>query len=800
MILNTTPKEKAEINGVEAVSAFKIKASAKAFDILSSGLYSDKHLAIVRELSCNAYDSHVAAGCPEKPFEIQLPNAINPIFRVRDYGTGLDHDEVVDVYTTYFESTKTDSNDFVGALGLGSKSPFSYTRNFTVNAYKDGTQRSYSVFISDEGVPSIALLKTLETDEPNGLGVQFQVNNSYDYHLFERALHSALKYFPVKPNVLGSDVTFEPNHSDSRMAIDEKNFIDSGKYGWVAVMGNIGYPVECDMVDANREFGMFFNEHLEMHFDIGEIDFQASREGLQYTDRTKRIINERLKHISKEFEKVIRKSLDDNCTDVKSASLYLLSNLKGNLYQGYIKKYLLQKGFRNMVYPISTVYVKKGDYLHYCSMSLTRETYRHEHGGIYDFLVESEIKADGYNIGCVNRKSCNKVQLSEAGFRVVNKVVIDRYKKYLQSGGDTEITLEEIENSDYSYERIWNTYHTAKTDIVIYNFEKNPTKYKKLARLHVSDANYKSGVVLLYTTRAKGVEKPNYRKLKEIFKHANSVTFIGNKELDEWAKDNDVLPDAVTNSTASYNKGIYLLRRTNQNTYTLEKSRDGQTVSDYLNGKKFYYYNTLRNRAEFELNGETHTYNPKEQHAMVERVLNEVVRNPTIVYANRNAVKRLKSNPNATDVAEAISGIMEKLGNISDADIEYAAAVKALKSALSLKDGENAEFIDELVHTLDSFKATLKDIEVVDESNVNLLNNKHVKRFIYCVATKSYKSTPFYKLDALIKKYTPLLEKEIYSKYPLCNLLRYTYNRGSITDIIEYIKAMNAYAREQNNN
>ena len=57
-----------ERSGVNAETAFQIKTTAKAFDILSSGLYTDNILAIVRELSCNAYDAHVAAGTEDKPF------------------------------------------------------------------------------------------------------------------------------------------------------------------------------------------------------------------------------------------------------------------------------------------------------------------------------------------------------------------------------------------------------------------------------------------------------------------------------------------------------------------------------------------------------------------------------------------------------------------------------------------------------------------------------------------------------------------------------------------------------------
>jgi HSP90 family molecular chaperone len=68
---------------------YKIEATAKAFSILSDGLYSNKIKAVIRELSTNAYDAHVSAGCPDSPFRVQLPTKLEPVFVVRDFGTGL---------------------------------------------------------------------------------------------------------------------------------------------------------------------------------------------------------------------------------------------------------------------------------------------------------------------------------------------------------------------------------------------------------------------------------------------------------------------------------------------------------------------------------------------------------------------------------------------------------------------------------------------------------------------------------------------------------------------------------------
>ena len=100
MILNNTPENQAILSNVGEIGEFRIRNSAKAFNILSSGLYANKIRAIIRELSCNAVDSHVAAGKAGVPFEVHLPNSLDPFFSIRDFGTGLTHEQVTNIYTT----------------------------------------------------------------------------------------------------------------------------------------------------------------------------------------------------------------------------------------------------------------------------------------------------------------------------------------------------------------------------------------------------------------------------------------------------------------------------------------------------------------------------------------------------------------------------------------------------------------------------------------------------------------------------------------------------------------------------
>ena len=149
---------------------------------------------------------------------------LEPWFSVRDFGTGLDNNQVVNIYTTYFESTKADSNDFIGALGLGSKSPFSYTENFTVTAIKDGTKRIYSAFINEVGVPSIAEMSEELTDEGNGVEVKFSVTDRYDYNSFVHEAQRVFMWFKHRPNVIGNT-----NYHLQELTYREKDIVQIGR-------------------------------------------------------------------------------------------------------------------------------------------------------------------------------------------------------------------------------------------------------------------------------------------------------------------------------------------------------------------------------------------------------------------------------------------------------------------------------------------------------------------------------------------------------------------------------------------
>ncbi len=340
-IINSAPQNEAVMSNVGEIGEFRIRNSAKAFNILSSGLYANKIRAIIRELSCNAVDSHIAAGKQDTPFDVHLPNQLEPWFAIRDYGTGLTHEQVTNIYTTYFESTKTDSNEFIGALGLGSKSPFSYTDNFTVTAIKDGTKGIYTAFINEQGVPSIALMATEQTDEPAGVEVKFSVNDQWDFSKFVDEARQVYTYFKLRPVVSGkSNFAFrDVEYLDQDIVPGVHSYKDSRHS--IAIMGNIAYPIQVPQADNSLgELRGLLNCGLEMHFAIGELDFQASREGLSYIPQTIDAIKRKLEALNAALATVLAKEADA-IPNLWDRAVFLAKRSNHNLWATAVKKYAI---------------------------------------------------------------------------------------------------------------------------------------------------------------------------------------------------------------------------------------------------------------------------------------------------------------------------------------------------------------------------------------------------------------------------------------------------------------------------
>lgn len=329
------------ISNIEQRTAFTIKASARAFKLLSSNLYSDKPLAIVRELGCNALDSHAAAGKHDVPFKVVLPSELHPYFEVIDYGTGLTDEQVKSIFTTYFESTKTTSNEYIGAMGLGSKSPFAYTDAFEVFARKDGIENHYTCFLNKDGAPEIFLIETLKDDPATGVkfedGVSIKVPiKAVDNYRFHQAARSAYRFFPVKP-IVGANVKWDWN--EDTFSFTGSNFrVLKGNRALIALMGPVGYPLDLNQLPTNEHTG-FINRYMRetgrgfvIQYNIGDLDVNAGREGLSYDKDTIANLSKGLVTIQDEMAKELQGELD-KCKTLYEAIAYMVEADRNNLFK-----------------------------------------------------------------------------------------------------------------------------------------------------------------------------------------------------------------------------------------------------------------------------------------------------------------------------------------------------------------------------------------------------------------------------------------------------------------------------------
>lgn len=289
-------------HGVLRQNRFRIKNNAKAFKVLIDKLYSDKPRAIVRELWSNAYDSHVEAGCPERPFECHAPTVFEPYFSVRDFGVGMTQDQVMNLYSTVFESSKEDSNAVVGKWGLGSKSPFSYTDTFTVTAYSGTVAEHYSVFIDGEGYPNIALMHANPDTSARGIEVSFPVGSN-DVGSFTQAIKRVSAGFDVHPTVNCPLPAREIEMAGAGWVllndVNSLNTIPEYTGGMYARQGCVLYPVDTamlpDMTDLERAV---VSSSIIASFPIGDLEINPAREGLSYDTRTIANIKQRCEEIA----------------------------------------------------------------------------------------------------------------------------------------------------------------------------------------------------------------------------------------------------------------------------------------------------------------------------------------------------------------------------------------------------------------------------------------------------------------------------------------------------------------------
>lgn len=246
----------ATLGGHQAIS-FGISEDPAFFQILSSSLYNNPNLAVVRETICNSWDAHIEAGLEHLPILIHIDE--DGWIRFRDYGKGIPTDKIGQVYGTYGASTKKANTATTGGFGLGCKSPFAYTDSFQVTSMNQGKMSIYNVTkssIETDGKPGIIPIITNVDTDMTGLEVKFQLRPN-DVNEFIRYIKSIVCNGEIKailrqnrltaPGVLEEGdvelpvlgMSFEPG---SYNFSDNWHYSYMGSHAVFVRYGNVMYP------------------------------------------------------------------------------------------------------------------------------------------------------------------------------------------------------------------------------------------------------------------------------------------------------------------------------------------------------------------------------------------------------------------------------------------------------------------------------------------------------------------------------------------------------------------------------
>lgn len=291
---------------------FGISDDPAFFQILSSALYKDPMLAMVRETICNAWDAHLEAGLTDKAISITLTDNY---LTIQDFGPGIPDHLIQPIYGVYGASTKKNDGRQTGGFGLGCKSPFAYNDHFEVTSYHAGTKTIYNMSKSSaqvQGKPAIVPIASFPTTD-TGISVKIPLNPTAQNHRLAELIRQVVFNGDIKAtyNLLALE-TLEMDQTEYGLVLIPDSVIGGAhhlrstnnrmsKASRINIRyGNVIYPVELaeQYGDLYKRVHGLLSSHylctLVMMAPADSISMTPSRESLTQSDITVQTIQQLL--------------------------------------------------------------------------------------------------------------------------------------------------------------------------------------------------------------------------------------------------------------------------------------------------------------------------------------------------------------------------------------------------------------------------------------------------------------------------------------------------------------------------
>ena len=320
MIINNTPVIlESNIMPAKALN-FGISDVRLVVDILSK-LYAYPIRTLVQEYICNGRDAMREAGTWGRlPIEITVPNTLNPVFKVRDFGVGITSDRMENIFVNYGSSTKRNTNTQTGGFGIGAKSAFSYTDSFTVTSFVDGIKYLYMAHLGDQG--GVNLLSKSATSEPNGVEISIGVKPK-DIPEFREAVQRCVRFWQEPIKFIGSkDIhQLKPMLALGNMYVYDCHGVEART---IYLIDGIEYDLMSDETNNYYHLKSKYNNMLHsgnaivtVNVPNGHFKIASSRERLENNDQNKAYQDKMLSNCSNKIDEIISDKINNKSLTLK---------------------------------------------------------------------------------------------------------------------------------------------------------------------------------------------------------------------------------------------------------------------------------------------------------------------------------------------------------------------------------------------------------------------------------------------------------------------------------------------------
>lgn len=327
-------------SGLMQEHIFGIQDMGMIFDILRNKMYSNKIMAICKEISCNARDAHREIGKGDVPIEIYLPNGWDAKLKIKDFGPGISPDRMTNIFIKYAASTKRDDNLQTGGFGLGAKTPFSYSDTFSIITIVNGIEYHYAAFIDETKVGKLSLLEQKDAEgKPSGTEIIIPVK-SQDFGEFYRCIEEVTRYWDLcknsaRPKIEGYKITYREM---APVTIEGNNWklLSTSHYNLdvTLVIDGIIYSLDTSSFKKIKAWNDIsgIRGTLLLPIDVGMVNLAANRESVHLDSKTETFIKNIFEEVSKDLSDKIKSKINSAKNYWEACEIY--KNIYNTFY-GY---------------------------------------------------------------------------------------------------------------------------------------------------------------------------------------------------------------------------------------------------------------------------------------------------------------------------------------------------------------------------------------------------------------------------------------------------------------------------------